>query len=203
MVLNYCNGKIYKLTNNKDSMIYIGSTCNSLDFRLKGHISSACTELDRYVYHHLNIIGWQNVKIELIENYKCNCRTELFKRERYFIELLNPDLNTTIPYRSESEKIELRKEYEKKPEVIATRKEANHTARHITPLIICPCGGTPYSYPDRLSHFASRQHQVLMRANGEDMTAVNHYVEKRREYEKRRELRRFPKQTTTDTDTQI
>ena len=79
MVLNYQNGKIYKLVNNKDSYIYVGSTCNSLAFRLKGHISSASTELDRYVYHHLNLIGWDNVKIILIEKYDCGSRTDLFK----------------------------------------------------------------------------------------------------------------------------
>ena len=81
-MVNYNNGKIYKLTNNKDSLIYVGSTCNSLAFRLKGHISSSKTKTTQYVYCHLNEIGWDNVKIELIINHSCENRTELLQQER-------------------------------------------------------------------------------------------------------------------------
>ena len=35
--MKYLNGKIYKLIDNTNNNVYIGSTCNSLKDRLKGH----------------------------------------------------------------------------------------------------------------------------------------------------------------------
>ena len=42
------------------------------------------------------------------------------------MELLNPDLNTTIPYISETEKNEIRNEYEKKPKKGIREKAGIH-----------------------------------------------------------------------------
>ena len=108
----YNNGKIYKLINTKDKKIYVGSTCNSLQFRKKGHISASLQDPDRRVYAHLNSIGWENVKIISIEKYPCESLQQLFQRERYYIESLKAELNTVIPYRSEEEKKTLRQAYE-------------------------------------------------------------------------------------------
>ena len=61
------------------------------------------------------------------------------------------------------------------------------------PYITCPLCNYDYSYPNRFDHFGTRRHRQLMLANGEDMTEVNAYAERRQAYEKQRELRRFPK----------
>ena len=37
---NFQNSKIYKITDNLSDMIYIGSTCKTLEQRLKQHIYS-------------------------------------------------------------------------------------------------------------------------------------------------------------------
>ena len=86
-------GKIYKLVNNLDSSIYIGSTKSSLSRRFYKHKQSAKQEPTRNVYAHLVPIGWNNVRIILIENYVCQSNEELVAREQYFIDLLNPSLN--------------------------------------------------------------------------------------------------------------
>ena len=36
-MVNYADGKIYKLVNNVDNKIYVGSTCNPLRLRKSGH----------------------------------------------------------------------------------------------------------------------------------------------------------------------
>jgi hypothetical protein len=46
-----------------------------------------------------------------IEDYHCDDKLEATKRERYWYEFLNADLNSMIPYRSEEEKKEYHKDY--------------------------------------------------------------------------------------------
>ena len=86
-------GKIYKLVNNVDSSIYVGSTKTSLPKRFYGHKDTAKRNPTRRVYAHLVPIGWENVRIILIENYICNSKEELVAREQYYIDLLKPSLN--------------------------------------------------------------------------------------------------------------
>ena len=101
----YENGKIYKLVNNCDKEIYIGSTCLPLHKRYYKHKSVAKTDVKRKVYEHLNTIGWDEVKIILIESFPCDNKMELEKRERYYIDQLSPSLNTILrPYVTEKER---------------------------------------------------------------------------------------------------
>jgi len=86
-MVNYANGKIYKLVNNIDEKEYVGSTCNPLYKRKGQHKGMAGLHPERRVYAHLNKIRWENVEIILIENYPCANREELTKRERYWIEV--------------------------------------------------------------------------------------------------------------------
>lgn len=95
----YANGKIYRLVNNVDDQFYVGSTCMPLAKRKSDHKSRAKQRPDSHVYKHLNTVGWDNVKIILIEEYKCENKMELEKRERYWIEELEAPLNTNIPTR--------------------------------------------------------------------------------------------------------
>ena len=92
----YTNGKIYKLVNNTDKEIYIGSTCVPLHKRFYKHKQDAIRFPNRKVYKHLIEIGWDEVKIILIESFSCENKMELEKRERYYIDQLSPSLNTTL-----------------------------------------------------------------------------------------------------------
>ena len=83
----YENGKIYKITDVGYNKCYIGSTCESLSKRMerhrkrykeyiKGRIEKKTTAIDI-----LNEFGIENCTIQLIENYPCQSKEELFKRE--------------------------------------------------------------------------------------------------------------------------
>ena len=85
MAPNYNNGKIYKL-NCSDGHFYIGSTVASLSVRMNGHKQCAKTHPERTVYKHCLSIGWDDVDIELIEDYPCNSHKELVAREDYYIQ---------------------------------------------------------------------------------------------------------------------
>lgn len=89
--MNFQNAKIYKLVNTKTEDIYVGSTCSVLRKRLFEHKHK---KDNRKVYTHLNQIGWDKVHIVLIENYPCSDKFELCKREQYWIDSLQPSLNS-------------------------------------------------------------------------------------------------------------
>lgn len=96
-MVNYSDSKIYKLVNNVDEKIYVGSTCGTLRLRKSKHKQESTRSIERMVYKHLNEIGWETVEIILIEAFECNNKDELHKRERYWIDELKPELNKQLP----------------------------------------------------------------------------------------------------------
>lgn len=104
----YQTGKIYKLVNTVDDDIYIGSTHHPLTVRLSLHKSHRKIKNSK-VYQHLNEIGIENVRIELIEDYPCTSKKELEDRERYWIENMKPALNKNIPSRTKEEMREIKR----------------------------------------------------------------------------------------------
>jgi hypothetical protein len=70
------NGKIYTLFNEKNEMVYVGSTCRTLKTRFRDH-------------RHYNA-KW---RIQLHEAYPCDSRFELEQREEHWRLKLNPRLN--------------------------------------------------------------------------------------------------------------
>ena len=99
----YSKAKIYKLVNNVDDKIYVGSTTCSLAQRKAGHKTDAKRALKRPVCKHFNEIGWTNVEIVLLENYACTSLAELTARERKWIDKLKPVLNITLPGRTQAQ----------------------------------------------------------------------------------------------------
>lgn len=110
--MGYSSGKIYKLICN-DGHYYYGSTIVKLSQRFYGHKESSKTMTSK-VYTYINKIGWNNVKIELVESFPCETREELRKKENeYIISSIGDDLNlnTLKSYISESEYNERCKNY--------------------------------------------------------------------------------------------
>jgi hypothetical protein len=90
---NYSQGKVYKLVNDKDEEIYVGSTCGSLRLRKSGHKSMAKRKPNQHVYQHLNAIGWKHVRIILLQQISCANKDELRAAEQHWIDQLQPSLN--------------------------------------------------------------------------------------------------------------
>jgi hypothetical protein len=113
----YKNAKVYRLVNTVDDEIYVGSTCSPLPKRLYEHKQKANLYPNRRVYQHFDTIGFENVKIVLIEEYPCNNKMELERRERHWIEETKAGLNKILPTQT-------KKEYrEKNKEVITIAKK--------------------------------------------------------------------------------
>ena len=98
------NGKIYKITDNTNDNIYIGSTCKTLEERLSRHKYDYKSFL-KGLYNNtrsFDIIKNNDYKIDLLENCQIKTKQELLARERYYIEN-NDCLNKNIPGRTEKE----------------------------------------------------------------------------------------------------
>jgi hypothetical protein len=101
---NYSNGKIYTIRNrNDDTKIYVGSTIQSLAVRFGGHkvISKKESCMNILFYKEVNN-DWSNWYIELYENYPCNNRNELYKKEGEIIRLIGT-LNSRIAGRNDKQ----------------------------------------------------------------------------------------------------
>lgn len=80
----YQRSKIYKLLCN-NGKYYIGGTIEELNVRLNKHKSLCKQSNVNKIYSHCNEIGWDNITIELIENYPCNSIKELNTRIDYHL----------------------------------------------------------------------------------------------------------------------
>ena len=112
-MVDYNNGKIYKIVCHTTNKIYIGSTtAKRLSQRLSEHKttykrfvsgkSKACTS-SRVVLEN------NNYSIELIELVPCESKSELTLREAYYIRMIEC-VNKHIPNRSHKEYYQANKE---------------------------------------------------------------------------------------------
>jgi len=115
--VDYSKSMIYKLCckNPEIKEIYVGSTTNLIKRKYQ-HKSDCYNEkfysYNSYKYQFIRSNGgFENFHMVLIENYPCDSKQELHKRERYWLEQLDSKLNSYKPYISEEEKKEQTKEW--------------------------------------------------------------------------------------------
>lgn len=109
----YSNGKIYYILCN-DNYYYIGSTINNINKRLSYHKQCSNRFPNRRIYKHIHSIGWDNVNIEVLEEYPCNNIKELHERENYHIKQYLDDeycLNIKKAVLTKEELLQYAKEY--------------------------------------------------------------------------------------------
>ena len=156
MSQDFSKGKIYKITNDYNDDVYVGSTCDTLVKRFSTHkrqINSSL-KMNRPLYTLMREIGFDRFRIELIENYQCEDKYQLRQREGYYIRELGT-LNMRIAGRTNTEYQQEHKEYyqnikkksaEKYSEENVIRKklwyETNKEKllKESSEIIICACG---------------------------------------------------------------
>ena len=104
MSQNFKNGKIYKITNNINNEIYVGSTCDILRKRFNKHIMNTRNESNKHrpLYKLMNELGPDLFRIDLIEDYPCDDKQALRQREGYWIRQIGT-LNIRIECRKNNE----------------------------------------------------------------------------------------------------
>ena len=156
MSKKYQNGKIYKIVDNASDMIYIGSTCKTLENRLKEHVSSYKSYLNnlfRFV-SSFKILENGNYKIELIKLFNCENRKEL---ERYEGNIIKKYRSNGLNIVNKNLVGQTRKETkacyrEKNKEII------NEKARQ---KYVCHCG-SQYSKGQRPRHEKTIKHKTFI-----------------------------------------
>jgi len=114
----YKEGKIYAIRNiTDDTMIYIGSTVRNLDQRFESHRYDCKRGMRCILYNNIENNDWTLWYIELYENYPCNNKKELNRREGEIIRERG-SLNKNIAGRTGKEyrkdKVDKIKEVKKK-----------------------------------------------------------------------------------------
>jgi hypothetical protein len=144
-------GKIYKIVDNTNNNIYIGSTCeSSLEKRLYKHKNDYTRYLKngkKYITS-FEILKNNNYKIELLEDIVCDTKYDLYIKEKYWIEHIccinkNKPTNYTEIGRTEYNKI------------YKQNNKQNFNK------IICDCGGK-YSYGHKSHHYNSIKHKQFL-----------------------------------------
>lgn len=157
---NYQKGKIYKIIQlDNDENFYVGSTVKTLSGRMSGHRARSkvedCENLKFYKHVRENGL-WDNYKIILIENYRCNSKDELNAREEYWRKLLEPTLNSNSAYQTPEELKDYHRRY-RKTDKSKEYQQQYDKMRNATKFD-CECGGHT-SLNDKAKHSKTMKHQ--------------------------------------------
>jgi len=135
------NAKIYKLVNDIDNKVYIGSSTYAyLASRMNIH-RQMCKDVsgrrNTILYNYMREIGVEHFKIEILEKVICENKQQLREREQHWIDELKPELNMVraIPAdkeyykerRDKENERETKKKYyeEHREEIIMKQKQYN------------------------------------------------------------------------------
>jgi hypothetical protein len=181
MKVDYTQGKIYKITNDYNEDVYIGSTCDTLVKRFSAHKRSSYNEKTQHrpLYTLINEIGFERFRIQLIENYACEDLYQLRQKEGEYIRKLGT-LNKLIAGREFSE---YSKEYRQGNKEILQEKDKQKYLKNrdkrlsqakeyyennketikasMSEIIVCECGCT-LSKAKLKRHKETKKHNDLM-----------------------------------------
>jgi hypothetical protein len=114
--INYTNTVIYKIVCNDLTVtdLYVGHTT---DFTKRKNAHKTNCNNANSKHYNLKVYkiirengGWVNWSMIEIEKFECTDANEAKARERYYLELLNAQLNSSIPGRSQKEYFEANKD---------------------------------------------------------------------------------------------
>ena len=158
-MVNYQNGKIYKLVCNISDNVYYGSTCSLLCQRKAHHNDDYRLFINgerKYYLSAFHVIENEDYDIILVEKYPCNSKEELLKRERYYIDN-NLCCNKYIPTRTNQE---YKKDKNSNQRYYVANKDK--IAQHRNIKCECACGGK-FTIASKSRHNKSPKHQEFIK----------------------------------------
>jgi hypothetical protein len=115
---NYENSKIYKLWSPSKNLVYYGSTTETISRRLSKHLTDYNRYNNKTTTRYVNsfkILECDDYKIELVEEYPCNNRQQLCKKEGEHIkanECINKCVAGRTPKEYYNDNIDKKKDYD-------------------------------------------------------------------------------------------
>ena len=166
---DYANGKVYAIYNYIDpSLVYVGSTCQSLSKRLSKHRRDVNSKKSQTIplYIKMREIGKEHFYIELLEEYPCENKDQLRAREGYYIRDLGT-LNGKIEDRTrkewEAQNQQYLKDYRKNRWIDKREEVTTFNKQRFT----CECG-VEMSNASKSRHQYSTRHQAYLNQQNEN-----------------------------------
>jgi len=177
-MVNYKQGKIYKIECNVTGLIYIGSTCKKkLSQRMSEHRSNYRKHMKgkKKYLSSFKVMENNDYDIILIEDYPCKSKDQLFARERYYtneIECVNIRKNQGRILeigQKEYDKERNKEYYEKNVETIQIKNKEYYDKNKgkLNEKFTCSCGGK-YIHCNRSRHMKTKKHQKYLEEQSEE-----------------------------------
>jgi predicted GIY-YIG superfamily endonuclease len=129
-------GSVYKITDNNNIIVYIGSTTRNINKRFREHKYKSLNSL-KPLYIYIRSIGINNFKFEVLHTSQFNDIVELRQKEKTFIINHNPMFNKNMPSRTKCEyrremRTKIRRQADERIECIYCNKiyPRNHKSHH-------------------------------------------------------------------------
>ena len=163
--MEYQQGKIYALKSQQTDKIYIGSTKCDLSYRKRKHIDHYNSYLrgNTHYMSSFELCKYDDVYIELIEEYPCENKRQLEKREGEIQRELNC-VNRIIANRTWKEHAEESEQYrENRRKAQAKYNKKNREKRNAKKRerVKCECG-IEISYNSKARHLRSKKHNEYL-----------------------------------------
>lgn len=170
-MVNYTDGKVYKITSEHTDKFYVGSTTSTLEQRLDQHVRAFVGYLNGtfHLISSFDIIARGDYQITLLEEVNCNTRYELDLREKHYIHMYRDQVvNKKIPGQTEDELKEYKQEYYQKNKAMLDERSQeyyhNNKERlkaHKNQQVQCGCGGK-FTLAGKARHMKSKKHRNFL-----------------------------------------
>ena len=169
--MDYKNGKIYSIRSHQTDKIYIGSTTQSLSKRFSYHkrdYKKYITSPEKYPFTtSFEIFKFGDAYIELIEEYPCDNKEQLCKKEGELIRN-NNCVNKCVSGRTMDEwRIENKnyiQKYSKEYYEKNKNKIQEYKLKSREKCFSCECGGC-YTEQNKSRHLKTGKHQKYLEQN--------------------------------------
>lgn len=168
----YSNGVVYKIENDVNDIVYIGSTVSNLKIRKRNHIQKLKTHVHLPLYADINRIGFEHFKFCELEKFNNITMKELHEHEQKHHLNYKNTYNCMYAAIREKAKIERKKIYNKPTGIQLEKLKKYHDGYNKNYYIKnneklkqkcnCECGGK-YVYINKSKHLKSKKHQTFVK----------------------------------------
>jgi hypothetical protein len=162
--LKLYKSKIYKITSAQTTNVYVGSTCKSIEKRFYTHKAQyKCHKKGGSAIYNTSfkILQFPDAIITLIENYPCQTKAQLRRREGYWIQNTPNTVNRLVAGRTREETLKAHFASDKCSKTRAAYMKSDGYKRRVIDKHQCDCGGS-YSLATQHKHNESKRHQLYV-----------------------------------------
>lgn len=155
-MVDYKDGKIYKISSGLTDRIYIGSTTKPIEKRFKQHQNAYKCGCNRLA----ELLMDDDAEIHLVESFPCDNRIDLIKREQHHLELNRLNVINMNKAYTPLKGLAYSKDYHQQ------NKNSIHIRKRNK--VFCPCCACTISSSGKAKHCKSEKHKVCYQKQIQD-----------------------------------